>query len=167
MQHLPPGSLARRRSGQRALGHLLASHARPHARLLLPRQERQHQGPGRRGGRSQDPVPPRGRARRQRRSVLPISCTTCQVRHLCYSHYCQDSYTGDRAWRCMHMLRMRMEYGNMLQKFDCNLQHLWHCTRCKVRNSCYLQCFQDSYTGDRAWQHVHIWRMWTEYAMKS
>ena len=62
LQHLPRVSLARRRRGRRARGHLLA----PHARLLLPHRERQHQGPGRRGGRSLDPLPQRGRARWQR-----------------------------------------------------------------------------------------------------
>ena len=70
-------------------------------------------------------------------SVLSNSCTTSQVRHLCYSYYCQDSYTGDWAYRRVHMLRTRMEYGNMLQRFDCNLQHLLRCSPCKVRNSCY------------------------------
>ena len=47
------------------------------------------------------------------------------------------------------------------------LRHLWCCTPCKVRNSCYPQCYQDSYTGDRVWQRAHILRMWMEYAMKS
>ena len=52
----------------------------------------------------------------------------------------------------------------MLQRFDCNLQHLWRRTPCMVRHSCYWQCYQDSYTGDRAWQRVHILRMWKSVA---
>ena len=89
-------------------------------------------------------------------SVLSNSCTTCKVRYLCYSHYYQDSYTGDRAWRRVHILRTRMEYGNMLRRFDCNLQHLWRCTPCKVRNPCYSQCYKDSYTGDSLATCTHL-----------
>ena len=29
---------------------------------------------------------------------------------------------------------------SMLWRFDCNLQHLWHHTPCKVRHSCHSQC---------------------------
>ena len=47
-------------------------------------------------------------------SDLSNSYTTCKVRHLCYSHYYQDSYTEDRAWRRVHILRTRLEYCNML-----------------------------------------------------
>ena len=103
---LAPRSLARHRSGWRARGHLLA----PHAWLLLPCREHQHQGPGR---------PARWRIVKiflrsedvRAGSVPSNSCTTCTMRHSCYLHYYQDSYTGDRAWQRVHILRTRMEYA--------------------------------------------------------
>ena len=45
-------------------------------------------------------------------------------------------------------------------------QHHWRRTLCKVRHSCYSQCYQDSYAWDRAWQCAHILRMWMEYARR-
>ena len=60
-----------------------------------------------------------------------------------------------------------MEYGNILRRFDCNLEHVWRCTPGKVRNSYYSQCYQDSYTGHRAWRRVHKLRTRMEYAVKS
>ena len=64
------------------------------------------------------------------------------------------------------------EWGwNMLLRINCNLQHFWGLTTCKVRNSssCHfkMQSYKDFYTGNRAWWRVHTSRMWMGYAMKS
>ena len=42
--------------------------------------------------------------------------TICKLtrRDLCYLHCYQDSYAADGAWRCAHILRVRMEHAALI-----------------------------------------------------